>query len=137
MKNKTFISIIGVLIALVMVFFFEMNNNKPTNKDILMYVLNGKKYRLLIADTTEKWEKGLMYYRKLKEADGMIFLFPEKSMKTFWNKNTFMDLNLYWLDDDRITGQSFLPSIEKSGEIVVVSSQEKVNKVVELVVNRQ
>ena len=43
-----------------------------------------------------------------------------------------MNLDLYWLDDDRIVGKSFLSLIEKSKEIITVSSPKEVNKVIEL-----
>ncbi len=69
---------------------------------------------------------------KLDGADGMMFLFPDKKVRSFWNKNTFMDLRLYWLDNNVIIGESFLPSIEKSKEIITVISPKEVNKVIEL-----
>jgi len=107
---------------------------KTTYKDfkIISYSLNGKRLNLLVADTPQKWERGLMYYRKLQGVNGMIFIFPDEKLRTFWNKNTFMDLNLYWLDNDSIIGSSLLPSINKSKEIVTVNSQKPVNKVIEL-----
>ena len=74
-----------------------------------------------------------MFYKKPVDFDGMIFIFPEKEIKSFWNKNTFIDLNLYWIDDNKIIGKSFLPSILNSKEIVTVNSSEKVNKVVEII----
>lgn len=99
---------------------------------IINYQLEGKKYKLLVADTPEKWQKGLMNFRKLDGVSGMIFLFPNKEIRTFWNKNTLMDLNVYWLDDDRVVGKDYLPSILKSKEVVVITSPQKVNKVVEI-----
>lgn len=96
------------------------------------YKLNGKTYKFLVADTPEKWQKGLMYYRSLEGVNGMIFLFPDKQYRNFWNKNTYMDLNLYWLDDDVVIGQVLLPSIEKAKNLVVVHSPGLANKVIEL-----
>ncbi len=77
-----------------------------------------------------------MFYKSKKElkgADGMIFIFSNKELRSFWNKNTYLDLDIYWLDDNRVVGNSFLPSIFKSKEVIVVESKAKVNKVVELV----
>ncbi len=127
--KKIFILLgVGLLIIIALIFHSYSVSSKTT----VEYKLNNKTYKLLKAETPLQWEKGLMYYRKLDKVDGMIFLFKDKQYRNFWNKNTLMDLDLYWLDDDRITGQSFLPSIEKSKNIVIVSSPEKVNKVVEL-----
>lgn len=97
------------------------------------YTVDGKKYQLLIADSDTKWSQGLMFYRSLEGVDGMIFVFPDKRMRTFYNKNTFMDLTLLWLDGKRVVGTAQLPSIEKSKDIVYVNSPEQVTTVIELV----
>ena len=114
---------------------FVSKNNCPNTKATI-YQVNNKNYCLLTASNQEQWEKGLMFYKNKKElkgADGMIFIFPDKKIRNFWNKNTFMDMDIYWLEDNKIVGKSFLPSILKSKEIVVVKSVGKVNKVVETV----
>ena len=96
------------------------------------YRLEGKNYHLFVADNQEKWTAGLMYFRKLEGVDGMIFLFPSLEVRSFWNKNTYMDLDVYWLAGDEVLGKSKLPSIEKSKEIVVVDSPAPANKVIEI-----
>ena len=73
-----------------------------------------------------------MFYKKPVNFDGMIFIFPEKQVRTFWNKNTYMDLDIYWMDDGKIIGKSLLPSILKTKKIITVSSG-KVNQVVEII----
>ncbi len=130
MKKKNLI--IGVLIfllILILIYLIKQQNNSTINFNI-----QGRNYRLLKAKTQNEWEKGLMFVKKLDNADGMIFIFPDKQSRSFWNKNTLADLDLYWLVDDKVVGKSFLPSIEKSKEVVVVNSPKPVDKVVELVV---
>lgn len=100
--------------------------------ETIEYTLEGKKLQLIVADTTAEREKGLMNVRNLDNADGMIFLFPQKDYQGFWNKNTYMDLDLYWINDDDVVGKTFLPSIEKSKEIVTVFSPQPANKVIEV-----
>jgi uncharacterized membrane protein (UPF0127 family) len=126
-----------ILIIGVLVFFFSRNNKVEKINDafkdykIISYTLKNKKLNLLVADTREKWEKGLMYCTKLQGADGMIFLFPEKQYRSFWNKNTLMDLNVYWLSDDNVVREDELPSVEKTKQIITINSPEKINKVIE------
>lgn len=113
--------------------FIVLNKKQPSNnKEVITYRLNNKSYRLYTAKNPQEWEKGLMFYRKLDNADGMLFIFPDKQIRSFWNKNTFMDFDIYWLNDDSIIGKNFLPSIEKSKEIVMVSSPDKANRIIEL-----
>lgn len=97
------------------------------------YTINNKTYKLLVADSENEWERGLMFVRKLKNADGMLFIFPDKQIKSFWNKNTYLDLDVYWIDRDKVVGKDYLPSIEKSREIVTVQSGVGVDRVAEIV----
>lgn len=100
----------------------------------LNYTLEGKKYRLRVAKTAAEWQRGLMSYQKpVTNFDGMIFIFPKKEIQTFWNKNTFLDLDVYWLNNDQIVGRAFLPSVAKSGVVVQVVSPEAVNRVIEII----
>ncbi|MEK7673837.1 MAG: DUF192 domain-containing protein [Patescibacteria group bacterium] len=96
--------------------------------------LEGKDYKLLVADNRLRWTKGLSGIKKLDGYDGMLFVFPDKKIKTFWNYDTYLNLKIYWLDDDDIVGISDLPSIEETEKPITVRSPEKVNKVVELVI---
>lgn len=110
----------------------KLLKDKYKNFSVIDYQLEGKKYKLLVADTAEKQEKGLMFYRELDGVDGMVFVFPDKQTRSFWNKNTLMDLELLWIADDKLVGRSQLPSIEKSKEIVTVESPGPADKVIEL-----
>jgi len=74
-----------------------------------------------------------MFYKKPVNFDGMIFVFPDKEIRSFWNKNTYLDLDIYWLNDNKVVGKSYLPSIEKSKEVIIVESKVKINKVIELI----
>lgn len=87
--------------------------------------------RLLVANTPEKHEKGLMGYRSLQGFDGMLFVYKDRAVRYFWNKNTYLELDLYWLDGRRVIGRSYLPSVESAG-LVIVSSPGPVDRVVEL-----
>ena len=123
-----FLLVVGFL--LLVLFFYR----KP--QKFISYSIEGKTYKLLPAKTPFEHQKGLMFYRskkELKEADGMIFIFSNKNYRTFWNKNTFLDLDVYWIDGDKIVGKDFLPSIEKTKEILIINSPKPVNKVVEIV----
>lgn len=122
-----------LLIVLLLLLNLILPGRKYQGYKTVDYQLKGKKYRLLVADTRQKWERGLMNVKKLDGVQGMIFIFPDKQLRNFWNKNTYLDLDVYWLDDDKIVGKDFLPSIDKSKQLVIINSKTKVNKVVEIV----
>jgi uncharacterized protein len=131
MAKIRYIFLLAVSFLLLFLFFYFKKSQK-----LISYSLEGKTYKLLPAKTPLEHQKGLMFYRdkkELKGADGMIFIFSDKNYRTFWNKNTFLDLDVYWLDGDRIVGKDFLPSIEKTKEIFSVTSPKKVDIVVEII----
>lgn len=124
--------VIGIiLVVVIVVLLFQLKSNQTVKTQD--YKLQGKIYRLLTAKTPEEWEKGLMFVRSKRDFDGMLFIFPDNRIRTFWNKNTFMNLRVYWLKDDEVVEVSELPSIEKTKEIKTVSSPEEVNKVIEII----
>lgn len=100
---------------------------------VIKYKVQGNEYKLLVADTQEKWTKGLMYQRDLENLDGMIFVFPQSQVQSFWNENTLMDLDIIWINEEKVLGKSFLPSIEKSKRKIIVNSPKPVDAVIELV----
>lgn len=134
MKKIILVFIIGIFIlsGIILLNKNKLKQDKYKEFTRINYNLENKNLRLLVADTPEKWGQGLMFFRKLKGVDGMIFIFPDKQKRTFWNKNTFMDLDLYWIDDNKVVGKSSLPSIEKSKKIITVESLKRIDKVIEL-----
>jgi len=115
---------------------FYLNNNfqiEKMSERLVPYELENKVYLLTEAKTPEEWQKGLMFIKKPVDYDGMIFIFPDKQIRSFWNKNTFIDLDVYWLEDDKIVGKDKLESIEKTKNIKIIQSTLPVNKVIEII----
>lgn len=46
---------------------------------------------------------------------------------------SYSNLDIYWLDDEKIVGKDFLPSIEKSKKVITKTSPAPVNKVIEII----
>lgn len=93
-------------------------------------------FSLLVADTPEKWERGLMYIKSKKDIgglDGMIFTFPDSQIRSFWNENTLSRLTLYWIQNNKVIGVSELPSVTESGAITTISSPSPADTVIEII----
>ena len=98
---------------------------------VVRYRLNNTNYRLLVADTPKKRAKGLMYVEELRGVHGMIFTFENSSYQSFWNKNTYRDLEVYWIQNDEVVGYDKLPSVKTNG-ITIIQSPKSVDTVVEI-----
>ncbi len=53
-----------------------------------------------VARTPEEREKGLMYRTDLPAGTGMLFVFPDEQYHTFWMSNTFVPLDIAFLDSE-------------------------------------
>ncbi len=51
-----------------------------------------------IAETEETRAQGLMYRTKLEQKQGMLFIFMFEEMQSFWMKNTFLPLDILFVN---------------------------------------
>jgi uncharacterized protein len=74
---------------------------------------------LEIVDTDGKRHVGLMYRKELPENQGMLFVFPTERDNKFWMKNTYISLDMVFIDKNfEVVGivQSATPgSLKKLG----------------------
>lgn len=46
-------------------------------------------------------EVGLMYRKELPTDTGMLFIYPKESVQSFWMRNTYVSLDMIFIDKDR------------------------------------
>jgi len=74
------------------------------------------KLKVEIADSPYLLSKGLMYRQKLATDSGMLFKFPTLLEARFWGKNTYIPLDVAFLDQsDRITAIKHIVPLSTKG----------------------
>ncbi len=53
-----------------------------------------------IADTDYETQTGLMYRREMEDRQGMLFVFSEEALHSFYMKNTLLALDILFIDKD-------------------------------------
>ena len=83
-----------------------------------------------IADTEAKRELGLMFRKQLDQQRGMFFVFEKKQRVRMWMKNTYMPLDMVFLDQN-LQIQSIVENAVPLSE-TIIDSVNKVDFVLEL-----
>ncbi len=60
--------------------------------------IKGEKLFLEVSDTPEKTQRGLMNRQSMPENQGMIFIFNPPDHLVFWMKNTYIPLDIAFID---------------------------------------
>ena len=62
-----------------------------------------EKHRFLVelATTPDQRARGMMFRQNMDEDKGMLFIFDEEEVQPFWMKNTYIYLDIIWIDRSR------------------------------------
>jgi uncharacterized membrane protein (UPF0127 family) len=89
----TFIAAVGLFLTLVSL--------RGTSRSFAQLPLGEKQYEVVLAQSSEEITLGLSY-RKNIGADGMLFLFPERRIPTFWMFEMRFPLDFIWIDENTV-----------------------------------
>jgi len=95
-KQKIYIGIFIVVVLAVGVWALENYMSSPN------VCINGKCFKMEIADTEAEKILGLSERESLKENEGMIFVFSEPDDWGFWMHEMSFPLDIIWVDSEGI-----------------------------------
>jgi uncharacterized membrane protein (UPF0127 family) len=96
-----------------------------------IYISVGKSTFLVeVADNEPKRKYGLMNRKSLGQDEGMLFVFPQSALQSFWMKNTLIPLDLAYFTSEGILTETFTMEPNQTEE--VYNSASKVMYALEL-----
>ncbi len=71
------------------------------DKFIKVFLPGGQEIMAELAVTPAERERGLMFREKIEPDQGMLFVFEEEDLYSFWMKNTLIPLDIIWINSHR------------------------------------
>lgn len=123
---KKVVLIAAIILVIIFSFIFIRKNISQTS--LTTVIINGLELNVEIADTPEKRAKGLSGREKLKENQGMLFIFEKAGIFSFWMKDMNFPIDIIWIDeslkikeiDEKISPETFPKTFQPSEPILYV-----------------
>ena len=121
-----------MFIKVFLIFLFLYNNSVfaesyINNLEIINDIGKPIQYHVEVAKTDEEQAMGLMNRLDLKNNGGMLFLFDYEKKASFWMKNTFIPLDIIFINKNgsinriyKNTKPKSLKRIKSKGEVLAV-----------------
>ena len=123
LKNKSLLfALLAVVIFISAGVFYKTRPNLPQTHVIFP---NSQKILVDVASDDESRKKGLMFKKSLKPNEGMLFVFNNDAKRFFWMKNTFVDLDVLFINEDFTISEIF-ENVKKSKPAALDSEITKI-----------
>ena len=120
----------------VIVSLFLMYNlceaSASVKSELSIITSNGSKHNFLVevARTEEEKKIGLMFRKTLAQNTGMLFLYKHEAIRLMWMKNTFIPLDILFIDKKGVIKRVVKRTVPHS--LATISSRQRVLAVLEL-----
>lgn len=106
----------------------------PFSSETAVVTIDGRTVDAEIADTGPLRERGLSYRDRLEPDTGMLFVYGDASVRSFWMFEMRFCLDIIWINDGRIVGaaQAACPASEPDDDIPRFGSPVPVQYVLEV-----
>ncbi len=142
-KTITFI-VIGVLLIVLVIILYSLLVGKDKTKAEPVFKKQGtlefvskndnkiiSKIDIEVADKDSSRIMGLMYRKSMEENQGMLFIFPKEDYQSFWMKNTYISLDIIYVNSDKEIVKIYKNTIPRT--LKSLPSEKKSQYVIEVI----
>ena len=125
----------GALIIVVLALaYFKFNGNFFPSLSTPKVTIAKQTFNLTLAKTTQEKIKGLSNRKSLNQNDGMLFIFEKKGKYSFWMKDTFIPLDIIYIDNNKIVDifKNLPPQAGNTGLLPIYTPKNDSNYVLEI-----
>lgn len=94
-----------VFLSTLLLVWFLKPNVSPADlpeENELFVLINNQKIFIELADTPEKRKQGLSGRELMTQDRGMLFVFPQPGLYSFWMQGMGFDLDFVFINDDKV-----------------------------------
>jgi hypothetical protein len=84
--------------AIIAIALMQGCEQNPCEDGLEAVTIAGETFCMELANDEEKRTQGLMFRNSIDEQGGMLFVFPDVQLRSFWMKNCETDMDLIFLD---------------------------------------
>jgi len=100
--------VVTIVVSIIILFFGIVYNSSTEEKykvelikeEMDLVRINEKSIIVEIADSQEEYRIGLMNHNELEKDHGMLFIFEEEKIHSFWMKNMKFRIDILWIDSN-------------------------------------
>jgi uncharacterized membrane protein (UPF0127 family) len=74
--------------------------HSPSKERLHTIIIKGIRLNVEIARTPEERGRGLMFRKSLPQDQGMLFIYEDSDIRSFYMKNTYIPLSLAYIDEN-------------------------------------
>lgn len=84
-------------------------------------------FRVEVPKTSDGFMKGLMFRESLPAGSGMLFIYPDSALRSFWMKNMLIPLDIIFIDENLTVRKVVhaVPCVKEPCEIYSSGSEAK------------
>ena len=95
-----FYKLILLIILCLLIPFFSCKSTISNKKDKI--IINENRLNIEIAETEKQRSMGLMHRKTLDKDSGMLFVFENDRILSFWMQNTYIPLSIAFISSDGV-----------------------------------